>query len=252
MYKGNRVKILVFSGAGISRESGLETFRGAGGLWNGYRVEDVCSAKAWRENPEIVLSFYNDRRREVKKASPNIAHIALAELESHYTDVTIVTQNVDDLHERAGSSRVIHLHGEIMKVRGAKHIDEDTLFHWTEDIKMGDTLSNLCDGAISKEQLRPHIVFFSEPLPYIDFTKAQKAASEADVLIVVGTSLEVDPASRIPEYCSAKTIYLIDPNITSTMESKLEGFGKVLHCIHKPASEGILEAIKSIKQSFLG
>ena len=179
-------RIVVLSGAGISAESGLQTFRGAGGLWEGRRVEDVATPAAWAANPGLVLEFYNQRRRAVRAAEPNAAHRALVHLERAY-DVRIVTQNVDDLHERAGSTQVLHLHGEIMLARSTR--DPTLVGHLGErDIELGD----VCELG---SQLRPHIVWFGELVPAMD--EAVKLVGGADVLLVVGTSLQVYPAAGL-------------------------------------------------------
>jgi NAD-dependent deacetylase len=179
-------RVVVLSGAGISAESGLQTFRGAGGLWEGHRVEDVASPRAWATNPGLVLEFYNQRRQAVRKAVPNAAHRALVDLERTY-EVCIVTQNVDDLHERAGSSHVLHLHGEIMLARSTR--DGTLVTHLGDrDIKLGD----LC--ALGS-QLRPHIVWFGEMVTALD--EAAGLVVGADVLLVVGTSLQVQPAAGL-------------------------------------------------------
>lgn len=195
-------KIVVISGAGISAESGLSTFRDAGGLWEGYNIEDVASPQGWQEDPEKVLEFYNLRRKQAAEAQPNAAHKALAELESYF-EVVIVTQNVDDLHERAGSNNVLHLHGELRKARSTK--DESLVTDIGADpIKLGDLAE---DGA----QLRPHVVWFGEMVPMIE--DAVKEVTEADILIVVGTSLVVYPAAGLVEYTKPNIPkYIIDPS----------------------------------------
>ena len=172
-------KIVILSGAGISAESGIETFRGGNGLWDNYNVEDVASIDGWHKNRELVLKFYNIRRREIEKAQPNSAHIACHTLESKY-DVTVVTQNVDDLHERGGSSNIIHLHGEITKVRSEKADWDPNYYIGYKDINIGDKAP---DGG----QLRPHIVWFGEAVP--ELARAAKAVEKADILIIIGTSL---------------------------------------------------------------
>jgi NAD-dependent protein deacetylases, SIR2 family len=179
-------RVVVLSGAGISAESGLQTFRGADGLWEGHRVEDVATPEAWAADPGLVLEFYNKRRRAVREAEPNVAHRALVDLERAY-DVRIVTQNVDDLHERAGSSQVLHLHGEVLKARSTRN--PRLVWHLGErDIKLGD----VCELG---SQLRPHIVWFGEMVPAMD--DAVELVAEADVLLVVGTSLQVYPAAGL-------------------------------------------------------
>ncbi len=176
-------KLVVLSGAGISAESGLKTFRDSDGLWEGYDVTEVATPRAWRKNPQLVLDFYNMRRRDVAAAQPNTAHIGLAELEKYF-DVTIITQNIDDLHERGGSTNVLHLHGEIFKMRSEK--DEMIVKEIRGDIHLGDLAE---DGF----QYRPHIVWFEEPVPMIE--TAIEVVSTADIFVVVGTSLVVYPAA---------------------------------------------------------
>src|SRR5699024_8378048 len=195
-------KLVVFSGAGVSAESGLKTFRGDDGLWEGYRVEDVATPSAWDKDAAMVQKFYNIRRKGCIEARPNAAHKAISELQKDY-DVQIITQNIDDLHERAGSQNVLHLHGEIRKSQSSKNpnliypIEGDAL-------KMGE----MCELG---SQLRPHVVWFGEPVPMME--KASQIVSEADIFIVIGTSLQVYPAASlihyVPEHCQ---IYVIDPN----------------------------------------
>lgn len=180
-----RKKLVVLTGAGISAESGLKTFRDTDGLWEGYDIEEVATATAWRRNPALVQEFYNQRRKNVSDALPNAAHTGLAELETDF-DVQIITQNIDDLHERAGSSNVLHLHGEIFKMRSEKN--ENLIYAVKDEIKMGDLAE---DGA----QLRPHIVWFEEPVPMIE--KASKLVRSADIFVIVGTSLVVYPAAGL-------------------------------------------------------
>ncbi len=194
-------KIVVLTGAGVSAESGLSTFRDAGGLWEGHNVMDVASPEGWRNNKELVLDFYNQRRRQLKNAKPNDAHIALTELEKKY-DVTIVTQNVDDLHERAGSTKIIHLHGELNKARST--VDESIVY----DLEGSDiTINCRCEKG---SQLRPHVVWFGEMVPMME--EAIKAVVSADILIVIGTSLAVYPAASLLEFVKTDTpVYLIDP-----------------------------------------
>ena len=195
-------KLVVLSGAGMSAESGIATFRGAGGLWEGYRVEEVATPEAFRANPELVLNFYNARRRNVIEAIPNAGHFALAQLENEF-DVQIVTQNVDDLHERAGSSNILHLHGELMKSRSTA--DSSLIF----DID-GSEL-NLGDTCPLGSQLRPHIVWFGEAVPLIE--TAAQIVNEADIVIIVGTSMQVYPAAGLINYVrNGVPIHLIDPN----------------------------------------
>ncbi|MFC5045958.1 NAD-dependent deacetylase [Aquimarina hainanensis] len=200
-------RIVVLSGAGISAESGISTFRDANGLWEGHDIMEVASPIGWKNNPELVLDFYNKRRRQLQTVVPNLAHKALVNLEEVY-QVSIITQNVDDLHERAGSSDIIHLHGELLKVRS--QYDEALVLDWTSDLVMGD----LCEY---QSQLRPHIVWFGEEVPMLE--KAIKITSKADILIIVGTSMQVYPAAGLLEYAPSQTpIYFIDPKpaISST------------------------------------
>ncbi len=196
-------KLVVLSGAGMSAESGISVFRGAGGLWEGYSIEEVASPKGWARQPEVVLEFYNQRRKQIMSAEPNKGHRVLAELETDF-DVIIITQNIDDLHERAGSSKVVHLHGEIMKARStANPTLIKTLDHW--ELCWGDR----CEQG---SQLRPHIVWFGEPVPMIEV--ASDIVSEADYVAIVGTSMTVYPAASLVHYCSDQSeIYCIDPSI---------------------------------------
>ena len=195
-------KLVVLSGAGMSAESGIETFRGAGGLWEGHSVEEVATPEAFRANPEMVLNLYNSRRRNVLDAIPNAGHCALAQLENQF-EVQIVTQNVDDLHERAGSSNIIHLHGQLMKSRSTA--DSSLIF----DIE-GPEL-NLGDTCPLGSQLRPHIVWFGEAVPLIE--TAAQIVSEADIVIIVGTSMQVYPAAGLINHVRyGVPIHLIDPN----------------------------------------
>lgn len=217
-------KLVVLSGAGISAESGLKTFRDSDGLWEGYKVEDVATPRAWRKDPELVLNFYNERRRNVAAANPNAAHYGLAELEKHF-DVTIITQNIDDLHERGGSSRVLHLHGEIFKMRSEN--DPWLIKDIRDDIKPGDLAE---DGA----QLRPHIVWFEEPVTMIE--EAIPVVKSADIFVVVGTSLVVYPAAGLVHYTPpAIPIYVIDKKIPYISSEA------TITVIEKPATEGVAE-----------
>jgi NAD-dependent deacetylase len=194
-------RIVVFSGAGMSAESGLKTFRDSGGLWEEYNIEDVATPEAWDKNPELVLKFYNLRRIQVLNAKPNDAHIALKALEDKY-DVVIITQNIDDLHERAGSSHVLHLHGEILKGRSCKN--SDLIQEIDCDLKIGDLASD-------NHQLRPHIVWFGEPVPKL--FEASDLIKTADILIIIGTSLNVYPAAGlIYEAKRGIPVYFIDPS----------------------------------------
>ncbi len=194
--------LVVLSGAGISAESGLKTFRDSDGLWEGYNIEDVATPRAWKKDASLVLEFYNFRRKQVLEAAPNAAHKALVGLESHFK-VQIITQNIDDLHERAGSSNVLHLHGEILKMRSER--DDNMIYEIRSDIKLGDKAA---DGA----QLRPHIVWFEEPVPMIE--KAIPLVLSADIFLVIGTSLAVYPAAGLINYAPYDIPrYIIDKKI---------------------------------------
>jgi NAD-dependent deacetylase len=195
-------KIVILTGAGISAESGLKTFRDSGGLWEEHRIEDVATFDGWQRNPQLVLNFYNERRKQLILAEPNAAHKALVRLEEQY-DVQIITQNVDDLHERAGSSKVIHLHGELKKVRSTL---EDELIYELDgwELNMGDK----CEKG---SQLRPHIVWFGEAVPMIEI--ATQLTAQADIFIVIGTSLNVYPAASLIGFVPENApMFLIDPN----------------------------------------
>ena len=215
-------KIVVLSGAGISAESGLRTFRDSDGLWEGYNIEDVATPRAWRKDPKLVLDFYNYRRKNVLDAKPNAAHYGLADLEKNF-DVTIITQNIDDLHERAGSTNVLHLHGEIFKMRSER--DHELIYEIRGDIKIGDKAE---DG----EQLRPNIVWFEEPVPKIE--EAIPIVKGSDIFVVVGTSLVVYPAAGLVNY-AARHIpkYIIDKRIPYTSDIAN------ITAIEKPATEGV-------------
>lgn len=201
-------RIAVLTGAGVSAESGFATFRDTGGLWEQYDVNDVASIEGWYRNRKLVLDFYNQRRAQLKEAKPNAAHLAIAGLEKEY-DVDVITQNVDNLHERAGSTRVLHLHGELTKVRPENGIYDRTASE-AEVIDVGYRPVVLGDMAPNGSQLRPHIVFFGEAVPNIE--KAINLVEKADILLIVGTSLQVYPAAGLYRYASINTpIYVIDP-----------------------------------------
>lgn len=215
-------KIVVLTGAGVSAESGINTFRDANGLWEGHNIMDVATPEGFERNPKLVLDFYNERRRQLLTVSPNEAHRILVDLEKHY-EVHIITQNVDDLHERAGSSNVIHLHGELLKARSTQ--DSNTVMDWKTDIELGQ----LC---ASGKQLRPHIVWFGEEVPLLE--KAADITAMADILIIIGTSMQVYPAASLIQYVSHNTpIYFIDPkpnikesdfnNLTVIVDSATKG-----------------------------
>ena len=222
-------KIVVLTGAGISAESGLKTFRDSDGLWEGYDVAEVATPRAWRKDPALVLEFYNMRRRDVAKAEPNAAHFGLAALEKDF-EVQIITQNIDDLHERAGSTRVLHLHGEIFKMRS--EFDEDLVYEIREDILLGQKAA---DGA----QLRPHIVWFEEPVPLI--AKAIPLVRSADIFVVVGTSLVVYPAAGLVGYAPRQSHkFVIDKKIPYTGTDNLI-------TIELPASRGIAVLMEKLR-----
>ena len=193
-------KIVVLTGAGISAESGIKTFRDADGLWEGHDVMEVASPKGFRDNPELVLDFYNQRRKQLLEVKPNEAHLNLVKLEDKF-DVEIITQNVDDLHERAGSKKVTHLHGELLKVRSTTNHKD--IQNWKDDLHLGDVCKN-------GSQLRPHIVWFGEMVPMLD--KAIEITLTADILVIIGTSMQVYPAASLVNYIKTNTpIYFIDP-----------------------------------------
>ena len=229
----SKKKLVILSGAGISAESGLKTFRDSDGLWEGYDVTEVATPRGWRKNPQLVLDFYNMRRRDVAAAKPNAAHVGLAELEKHF-DVTVITQNIDDLHERGGSTHVMHLHGEIFKMRSES--DEQLIYDIQGDINLGDKAD---DGS----QLRPNIVWFEEAVPMIE--EAIPVVNSADIFVVVGTSLVVYPAAGLINY--ARTVapkYIIDKQVPYT-----QNFGN-LTAIEKPATEGVRD-LRALLQQYL-
>jgi NAD-dependent deacetylase len=227
----SKKQVVVFTGAGISAESGIKTFRDAGGLWENYKIEDVATPEAWKKNQELVNEFYNARRKQVIAASPNKAHYFIADLESKF-NVNVVTQNVDDFHERAGSKNVLHLHGEIMKVRS--EIDPELIYpvkNW--ELKIGD----LCEKG---SQLRPHIVWFGELVPLMD--QANYLAAQADFFIVIGTSLNVYPAAGILNFVSQEVPkWLIDPN-----DFQLD-YIKYLNHIKSTAVDGLNQLNEQLK-----
>ena len=227
-------KVVVLSGAGISAESGIKTFRDAGGLWEGHDVMEVASTEGWRKNPHLVLDFYNQRRKQLKEVLPNKAHLDIQKLEEDL-EVIIITQNVDDLHERAGSKNIIHLHGELLKVRSIKN---STLISvTTEDIFWGDTAS---DGA----QLRPHIVWFGEEVPMIE--KAIENIIDADFVLIIGTSMQVYPAAGLIHYLkNGCIVYAIDPNLEIHQINVKNEF----HLIKDTAVNGVAKAIRMIKST---
>lgn len=221
--------VVVLSGAGISAESGLGTFRGSGGLWEGVSVKEVATPEAWQRDPARVLRFYNERRRDIRNAEPNEAHIALRQLEDVFK-VTIITQNIDDLHERAGSSTVLHLHGEIMKARSSG--DEALLISREDDIQLGQ----MCPKGT---QLRPHVVWFGEAVPMMDTAIA--IAKTADFFIVVGTSLEVYPAASLVDYVPWESNkFVVDPQPSGLAD---ESF----HVVQATAVEGIPKIVTQLR-----
>lgn len=226
-------KLVVLTGAGMSVESGLSTFRDSGGLWDRYPVEDVATPEGWERNPALVQGFYNKRRKELLTVEPNAGHKGLAELEKEY-DVTIITQNVDNLHERAGSTHVLHLHGELTKVRSVK--DESRVYELTPD--QYELAPDATDS--HGDRLRPHIVWFGESVPMIE--PAIHITEEADIFVVIGTSLNVYPAAGLLAYVRPQVpIYLIDPK-----EVRVP-INRPVHVIQKGASEGVAELIKDLR-----
>jgi NAD-dependent deacetylase len=223
--------LVVLTGAGISAESGLKTFRDSDGLWMGYDVYEVASPAGWKKNPGLVLDFYNMRRRDVASAVPNAAHIGLAELEKYFK-VTIITQNIDDLHERAGSTNVIHLHGEIFKMRSESAspvMEVNKIYEIRDDINLGDRGE---DGG----QLRPHIVWFDEQVPLIPVAK--KIMRQADTFVLVGSSLQVYPAAGLIDYVPVNSPkYIIDKKLPFIVAEHNVFF------LEKPATEGVVELL---------
>ena len=225
-------KIVVLTGAGVSAESGIQTFRDADGLWEGHDVMEVASPMGWERDRQKVLHFYNLRRRQLKKVQPNAAHLALKELEENY-EVHIITQNVDDLHERAGSSNVIHLHGELKKVRST--YDEQLILDWEEDLNEG----HLCQH---QSQLRPHIVWFGEGVPKMD--EAMEITMEADILLIIGTSLQVYPAAGLMHYTRPGIpVYFIDPKPAVSGNSQLKVYAE-------KASGGVRKVVDELLARF--
>lgn len=220
---------MVLTGAGISEESGIKTFRDAGGLWEGHDIMEVASPEGWKKNKELVLEFYNLRRKQLQEVEPNDAHKWLVKLEEKYK-VVIVTQNVDNLHERAGSSKIIHLHGELLKVRST--LDENLVYDWKDDIKIGDK----CEKG---SQLRPHIVWFGEAVPMM--AEGLKEVIDADIIMVIGTSLQVYPAAGILTYAPPeKRKIIIDrkvPNVAGI---------KNIEIYEMKASEGVKQAVEKL------
>jgi NAD-dependent deacetylase len=224
-------KLVVFTGAGISAESGIATFRASDGLWANYRVEDVCTPEALLNNREQVIDFYNIRRKEVATKQPNLAHLGLKELEKKF-DVQIITQNIDDLHERAGSKKVLHLHGEIRKLCSSRDVSQTV--EWDGREQKLDARHS--DGSL----LRPFVVFFGEQVPMLE--RAINLTAEADIFVVIGTSLQVYPAASLLHYVRPNVpIYVIDPNVPMISLNR-----NPLHIIQKSATEGIKEFMSQI------
>lgn len=214
-----RKKIAILTGAGVSAESGISTFRDNGGLWDRYDPEDVASIEGWYRNRSLVLDFYNMQRKKLKDAKPNAAHLAIARLEQDH-DVAVITQNVDNLHERAGSTRVLHLHGELTKVRPENCFNDADGYSEKEVFDIGYGEVHPGDKAPNGSQLRPHIVFFGEAVPNIG--KAIDLVQQADILLIVGTSLNVYPAAGLYRYAgSGVPIYIIDPNYVPVSDSRI-------------------------------
>lgn len=230
-----KIRLVVLSGAGISAESGLKTFRDSDGLWENYRIDEVATPEAWRKNPALVQEFYNMRRKGVLEAQPNEGHLALARAESDF-DIQIITQNIDNLHERAGSTQVLHLHGEITKSQSTRNPD---LVYDVEgwELKMGDT----CELG---SQLRPFIVWFGEAVPKME--EAMQIMHTADVVMIVGTSLQVYPAAGLIHDAPENTpIFIVDPNTPAIRPHQR------LHIIQQKASAGVSMALDSIRNLFL-
>ncbi|GAB5550596.1 MAG: NAD-dependent deacylase [Saprospiraceae bacterium] len=220
-------KVIVLSGAGMSAESGIKTFRDQNGLWHNHDVMEVASPQGWRKDKSLVLEFYNQRRAQLKEVNPNKGHLALAALENNY-DVQIITQNVDDLHERAGSKKVLHLHGELRKARSTKN--PALVYEWQEDILLGDT----CELG---SQLRPHIVWFGEAVPMIE--RAAQLLLDANIVIIVGTSMQVYPAAGLIAYAPNQAdIFYVDPKPAINYELRQLANLKI---IEAPATVGLAQ-----------
>lgn len=216
-------KLVILTGAGISAESGIKTFRDSDGLWEGHNVLDVATPEGWQRNPELVLDFYNQRRKQLHEVLPNLGHITLAELEVFF-EVFIITQNVDNLHEKAGSTSVLHLHGELLKVRSTKN--NKYILDWQNDLNLGDFDD-------SGNQLRPHIVWFGEDVPALE--EAIEMVEKADYFVVIGTSLQVYPAASLIQFTNPQVpVFYIDPN-----PNKISNLRNTLQIIDKKASEGL-------------
>lgn len=225
-------RIVVLTGAGVSAESGIKTFRDAGGLWEGHDVMEVASPQGWAKNQELVLDFYNQRRKQLHEVQPNAAHKALVELEENH-DVQIITQNIDDLHERAGSKNVVHLHGELLKVRSTVY--DQLVYEWTSDLNLGDKCEQ---GA----QLRPHIVWFGEMVPML--TVAAELTASAEIVIIIGTSMQVYPAAGLVGYApSDAQVYYIDPKPSVNYELSNSGH---LNIISEAATTGVRKVVDQL------
>ena len=224
--------VVVLTGAGVSQESGINTFRDSDGLWEGHDVQEVATPQGFARNPELVQEFYNQRRAQLKEVKPNKAHFALVALEENY-EVSIITQNVDDLHERAGSAEVIHLHGQLNKVRSTQY--EDLVYDWNKDLKMGDKCAK-------GYQLRPHIVWFGEAVPMLD--TAVDIITQADIVIIIGTSMQVYPAASLVGFAPARTpVYYVDPKPTLNYELQQSGNVKV---IQEKAGKGVSDLVHQL------
>ena len=227
-------KLVVLTGAGISAESGTKTFRDANGLWEGHNVMDVASPEGFQRNPKLVFDFYNERRKQLHEVQPNLGHLILAELERDF-DVSIITQNVDDLHEKAGSTKVLHLHGELFKVRSTNN--PSNIIDWTTDLNLGHFDDE-------QNQLRPHIVWFGEEVPALE--EAVFLTSQADIFVVVGTSLQVYPAAGLLDFTKPNTpLYYIDPN-----PAKISNLSSQVEIIAEVASVGLAILKEKILENF--
>jgi NAD-dependent deacetylase len=225
-------KIVVMTGAGISAESGISTFRDAGGLWEGHDVTKVASPEGWNADPNLVLDFYNQRRAQLHQVKPNDAHLALVELEQQY-NVSVITQNIDNLHERAGSSKIIHLHGELFKARSIG--DPRLIYQWEKDIQLGD----VCEKG---HQLRPHIVWFGEEVPML--ATAANETMDADIVLIIGTSMQVYPAAGLVRYAPPNAkIYYVDPR--PSLNYELDN-AKNLRVVEATATQGVPDVVSEL------
>ena len=230
-------KVCILTGAGISAESGIKTFRDANGLWEGHDVMQVASPQGWQNNMELVLDFYNKRRAQLRDVSPNLGHLSLVRLEKYFNTI-VITQNVDNLHERAGSKNIIHLHGELTKVRSTK--SPELVIDWEKDLIIGD----LCDNG---HQLRPHIVWFGEQVPMLD--KAIYELQDCDICLVIGSSMQVYPAAALVSYLPAHAeIYYIDPK--PALNYELQSISDRLELIIEPASVGVPLVVDKLLTQF--